>query len=176
MRVRNLHLRHLAASPDRVGALLDGLASPADPLWPADRWPALVLDRPLEVGAAGGHGPVRYTVAARTPGRHVRFRFTAPRGFDGFHEFTVEPGEDGTVLRHLLVIRAHGPALLTWPLVFGPLHDALLEDCLDRAERALTGTVRAPARWSPYVRLLRAAAVRAGRRRDNPLGARATRP
>ncbi|MFL1378619.1 MULTISPECIES: SRPBCC family protein [unclassified Nocardiopsis] len=181
MRVHNLHRRHLAASPDRVGALVDGLASPGDALWPADHWPAMRLDRPLGIGAAGGHGPVRYTVTDHTPGRHVRFRFSAPRGFDGFHEFTVEPGDGGTVLRHLLAIRAHGPALLTWPLVFRPLHDALLEDCLDRAERTLTGTVRAPARWSPYVRLLRAVAVRAaaarvGRRRRNPLGAGATRP
>ncbi|CAL9388912.1 hypothetical protein SUDANB121_01223 [Nocardiopsis dassonvillei] len=176
MRVRNLHLRHLAAPPDRAGALLDGLASPADALWPADRWPALRLDRPLGVGAAGGHGPVRYTVVAHTPGRHVRFRFSAPRGFDGFHEFTVEPGEGGgTVLRHLLAIRAHGPALLTWPLVFRPLHDALLEDALDRAERILTGTVRDPARWSPYVRLLRAAAVRVGERHPGPLGTETSR-
>ncbi len=180
MRVRNLHLRRLPVPPDRAGALIDGLASPADALWPADRWPAMRLDRPLAVGASGGHGPVRYTVAAYTPGRGVRFRFRAPRGFDGFHEFTAGPAHGGgAVLRHRLVIRAHGPALLTWPLVFRPLHDALLEDCLDRAEHALTGTVRAPARWSPYVRLLRAAAARGpgrGRRRDESLGTGPVRP
>lgn len=175
MRVRNLHQRHIATTPEQVGALIDGLASPDDAFWPA-AWPPLRLDRPLGVDAAGGHGPVRYTVTAYTPGRRVRFRFTAPRGFDGFHEFTVEPADGGTVLRHLLVIRAHGPALLTWPLVFGPLHDALLEDGLDRAERTLTGTVRTPARWSPYVRLLRAAVARAGLGRRNPLGAEAARP
>ncbi len=114
------------------------------------------LDGPLAVGASGGHGPVRYTVEEYVPGRLVRFRFQAPRGFDGFHEFTVRPRPGGgSVLVHLLAMRARGPAPLSWPLVFRPLHDALLEDALDRAERELTGTVRAPARWSVYTRLLR---------------------
>ncbi|MGW2011839.1 hypothetical protein [Streptomyces nigrescens] len=36
-----------------------------------------------------------------------------------------------------------------------PRHDAALEDSLDRAERACTGTVARPARWSRYVRTLR---------------------
>ncbi|WP_372448549.1 hypothetical protein [Streptomyces durocortorensis] len=48
-----------------------------------------------------------------------------------------------------------GPARLTWPLVWRPLHDALLEDSLDRAERACTGAVENPARRGSYVRLLR---------------------
>jgi hypothetical protein len=91
----------------------------------------------------------------------VRLRFLAPRGFDGFHEFTVRPDPSGgTVLAHLLSMRAHGPAGASWPLVFRPLHDALLEDALDRAERALTGGVRAPARWSRRVRLLRSLLAR----------------
>jgi len=37
-------------------------------------------------------------------------------------------------------MEARGPALVSWPLVFEPLHDALLEDLLDRAT-ALTGTI-----------------------------------
>jgi hypothetical protein len=100
---------------------------------------------------------VRYGVVAHVPGRWARFRFTAPRGFDGFHEFTVHRRDSETTeLHNLLSMRAHGPALLSWPLLWRPLHDACLEDCLDRAEEALTGTVRSPARWSPYVRVLRA--------------------
>jgi hypothetical protein len=41
-----------------------------------------------------------------------------------------------------------GLALMTWPLVFRPLHDALLEDALDKAERDITGMVANPNRWS----------------------------
>lgn len=157
MAVRNLHVRHL---PGRVGDLIDSLASDADLLWPHHAWPAMRLDRPLAVGASGGHGPIRYDVVAYVPGQWIRFRFTGPRGFDGFHEFTVHDGLDGAELHHLLSMNTYGPARLTWPVVFRPLHNALVEDSLDRAERQLTGTVRTPARWSRYVRLLRAIAAR----------------
>ncbi|MFE3457022.1 SRPBCC family protein [Nocardiopsis aegyptia] len=164
MPVYNTHERHLNASPGEVGALLDTLASDDDRLWPHGSWPALFLDGPLAVGAAGGHGPVRYTVEEYVPGHRLRLRFGAPRGFDGFHEFTVRPDpRGGTVLAHLLAMRAHGPALASWPLVFGPLHDALLEDLLDRAEIAVAGSVRTPARWSLWVRLLRALLGRGAR-------------
>ncbi|WP_171171926.1 SRPBCC family protein [Streptomyces sp. I05A-00742] len=163
MDVVNVHERLLNAGPEDVGALLDSLAGDDDRLWPESHWPPMVLDRPLAVGATGGHGPVRYTVSAYVPGVWVRFTFRAPRGFHGFHEFTVLP-VDGrrTVLRHTLAMHARGPARLTWPLAWGPFHDACLEDALDRAERACTGTVARPARWSPYVRLLWRLAAKRG--------------
>lgn len=110
------------------------------------------LDRPLGVGAKGGHGPVRYTVVGYAPGRWVRFRFTGPRGFHGFHEYVVEESEDGgVVLNHLLAMRVRELARLTWPLFWRWLHDALIEDSLDRAE----GVRRS--RWGVYVRLVRRA-------------------
>lgn len=114
------------------------------------------LDRPLQVGAVGGHGPIRYQVETYEPGRRVRFRLCAPRGFDGFHGFEVVPtGGRGTTLRHVLEMNARGPALLTWPLVFRSLHDALVEDCLDNAACAL-GEVPRSRLWSLWVRMLRA--------------------
>jgi len=156
MAVLNIHERELLATADEVGALLDSLASEDDLLWPVPTWPPMRLDRGLAMGSAGGHGPVRYTVAAYVPGRWVRFAFTGPRGFHGFHEYSVHPADGGgTTLRHTLAMKARGPARLSWPLAFRRLHDACLEDSLDRAEQAITGTVRRPARWSPYVRLLR---------------------
>ncbi|RKT83789.1 hypothetical protein SAMN05421805_12075 [Saccharopolyspora antimicrobica] len=163
MAVRNVHVRHLPVDEDTAGALIDSLAGPHDRLWPSREWPPMEFDRPLGVGAAGGHGPVRYRIAGYAPGRWIRFRFTAPRGFDGFHEFAVQREDGRTSLHHLLSIHARGPARITWPLLWRPLHDALLEDSLDRAEEATTGAVRAPARWSWWVRLLRALVAR-GRR------------
>ncbi|WP_329386651.1 SRPBCC family protein [Streptomyces sp. NBC_01351] len=158
MAVFNVHERLLAAKASEVGALIDTLAAgPADRLWPGTAWPEMRLDRGLTVGAAGGHGPVGYTITAYVPGTWIRFTFTRPRGFHGFHEFAVLPVDEGrTVLRHTLAMRATGPALLTWPLAYRPLHDALLEDSLDRAELACTGTLAHRARWTPYVRLLHA--------------------
>ncbi|MFB6440310.1 SRPBCC family protein [Streptomyces sp. NPDC056411] len=156
MGVHHVHERVLPVPGAEAGRLIDGLSGAGDRLWPHPDWPPMRLDGPLAPGAAGGHGPVRYTVAAYVPGRWVRFAFRGPRGFDGFHEYTVHPlGADRTLLRHTLAMRPRGPARLTWPLVYRHLHDAVLEDSLDRAERACTGTVTRPARWSRYVRLLR---------------------
>ena len=166
MSAYNLHTRRLNATQEEVGALIDSLAGDHDRLWPNNDWPEMRFDRPLGVGAVGGHGPVRYAVEAYEPGCWVRIRFVAPRGFDGFHEFAVHPRGPGvTDLHHLLAMRLHFPAWLTYPLLWRPLHDALIEDTLDRAERTLTGRVRSPARWSPYVRLLRAILAWTARRR-----------
>ncbi|MGW0183082.1 SRPBCC family protein [Nocardia sp. NPDC003345] len=164
MAVVNIHLRHLPGPVGPVGALVDGLAGQSDTLWPAHLWPAMRFDRPLGAGAVGGHGPVRYTVDHYVPGHWVRFRFTGPRGFDGFHEFTVRPTSDGADLVHLLAMNTRGPARLTWPLAYRWLHDALSRDCLDRAEYALTGSVARPARWTRRVRLLRWIIGRGARR------------
>jgi hypothetical protein len=57
--IRNVHERDLAAAPSEAGALIDGLAGEHDRLWPSERWPAMRLDRPLAVGASGGHGRIR---------------------------------------------------------------------------------------------------------------------
>ncbi|MGI5347518.1 SRPBCC family protein [Streptomyces sp. CA-250714] len=164
MDVYNVHERLLPAPPSRVATLLDSLAGDDDQLWPRG-WPPMAFDRPLGEGAAGGHGPVRYTVAAYVPGTWVRFAFTGPRGFDGFHEYAVLTADgDRTLLRHTLAMRARGPARLSWPLFWRPLHDACLEDGLDRAERNCGGEPSRPARHSGYVRGLLRLAARAGRR------------
>jgi hypothetical protein len=156
--VLNIHERALPASEETVGALIDSLGRENDRLWPPG-WPPVHFERPLAVGVAGGHGPVRYVVSHYVPGRWVRFSFTGPRGFHGFHEFTVERlGDNRAVLRNTLVLHARGVRWLAWPLFFRPLHDALFGHALDRAEQAVTGHVARPVEWSRYVRMLRAAA------------------
>ncbi|MGB2957706.1 MAG: SRPBCC family protein [Bacteroidota bacterium] len=154
MKVDNVHERRLGASPAEVGALIDSLASHRDLLWPRDMWPRMEFDRPLAVGATGGHKPIRYSIETYQPGQSIRFRFLGPKGFDGFHGYEILPAGDGAILRHTLEMQTYGLALVTWPLMFGPMHDALLEDSLARAEASvgLTPTVR---RWSPWVKLLR---------------------
>lgn len=155
MKVLNIHERQLPVPVARAGMLVDSLSSLNDSLWPRRIWPAMTFDRPLGVGAVGGHGPIRYVVESYAPGRSIRFRFTAPKGFDGCHGFElVAAGTRTCILRHTLEVTACGPAQLSWPLVFRPLHDALIEDALALAEASLgqTPTVR---RWSMWVRLLR---------------------
>jgi hypothetical protein len=157
MLVRNVHEREFPLPLATVGALIDTLASREDRLWPTGKWPPMRFDRPLAVGAMGGHGPVRYSVEEYRPGRSIRFRFTAPRGFNGTHRFEVGEREGKTVLRHVIEMRAAGPALLSWPLAIRPLHNAAIEDCFDRATVSLGIQLERPARWSIYVCVLRAA-------------------
>lgn len=157
MQVRNVHEREFDLPLARVGSLIDSLASSDDGLWPKDKWPPMRFDRALGVGAVGGHGPIRYSIEEYRPGRLVLFRFLAPRGFEGTHRYEAAEQKGLTVLRHVLEMHATGPAILSWPFLFRPLHDALIEDSLDRATVSLGNTPRNPASWSISVRVLRAA-------------------
>jgi hypothetical protein len=156
MRIHNVHERTIEAPAEVVGALLDDVGGDHDRLWPSPAWLPMRLDRPVQVGAAGGHGPIRYRVVAHDPGRGVRFAFDPQVGIDGYHELTVEAAGPGRcVMRHVLHGRLRGRMRVLMPLVVRWLHDAVLEDLLDNAERAVgTGPDR-PARWSPWVRLWR---------------------
>ncbi len=154
MRVNNVHERLLQASPAVVGALIDTLASSDDRLWPVHAWPPIRFDRPLCVGAIGGHGPIRYRIVSYVPGQSIRFNFLEPEGFAGFHELIATPRGSRTLLRHSLQMRTLGWARLSWPLIYRPLHDALIEDALARAQSSLQ--IRPDIRsWTVTVRMLR---------------------
>ncbi|MFD1372329.1 SRPBCC family protein [Actinoplanes sichuanensis] len=148
--------RRVIAAPVAVlGEMLDRLAGPNDTLWPHDE--PLWLDRPLDTGANGGHGTWRYTVTAYQPGLRVRFEFPADSPLAGYHELWVRAiTHDRAEMVHILVAQSRGAMLLLWPLAERRLHQALVADLLDNAERAATGTVRRPARRSLWVQLLHA--------------------
>lgn len=157
MDVSIVHKRDISAPPAEVGALLDGLGRHDDRLWPADRWPAdmrIGFDRPLGIGAEGGHGPTHYSVEAYEPGRRVTFRFLAESGLAGTHRFDIESDESiGSRLTHTLEAQIAGSQRLLWPVV-RRFHDAYIEDIFDRAERAATGEVTRPARQPRWMRVL----------------------
>lgn len=156
MKVVNVHRRPLAVPPEKVGALIDQLASPQDALWPSHSWPRMRLDGPLAAGAHGGHGPIRYRVEHVEPGQSVRFRFTGPAGFDGWHALRLlHAGASACVIEHRIEMRLRGRALLSWPLLYRPLHDALIEDAFTQAEASLGLPVQVKP-WPASVRLLRA--------------------
>jgi hypothetical protein len=156
--MRNVHERQIAASAERVGTVLETLAGEDDQIWPGATWAPMVLDRGLEPGSRGGHDRIRYTVTAHEVGRRVEFTFDPGVGIDGTHTFSVVDAGDGTsVLRHVLEGRARGAMVLLWPLAVRWAHDAVVEDAFDLAEAALGVGPSTPARWSPWVRLLRTA-------------------
>lgn len=155
-RIHNVHERVVAAPPDALAPLLDALGGTEDVLWPAPAWEPMILDGPPVAGADGGHGPIRYRVVEAERGRRIRFEFHSTPGIEGYHEISVEDAAGGaTLIRHVLDCRAHGRMRLVGPVLLEPLHDAVLEDLLDNAERGTTGAVSRPARWSRWVRLLR---------------------
>lgn len=154
--VRNVHRRALGIAPKQGEALLRSLASHEDRLWPGDKWWPQRFEGGLSAGAKGGHGPVKYKVESVAP-RQVVYRFPTRGWFRGTHQFDLvaHPTGDGCELVHTLDGRLHGRGLLLWPLLVRPLHDALLEDVMDRAETATGRSPAVPAKHSAYVRFLR---------------------
>lgn len=142
----NVH-RRTVDDPAAAGELLQRVHEPESGVWPADAWPPLRLDRGLEPGSSGGHGPIRYAVDERTPTR-VRFAFAPDSGLVGWHEFRIE--ED--VLVHELHLDHPSRSLR---LLILPLHDALIEDLFDNMVALGREESPPPRRWSPRVRLLR---------------------
>ncbi|MFC5001253.1 SRPBCC family protein [Dactylosporangium cerinum] len=155
--MQNVQRRTIDAPLALMGPLLDRVAADDDPLWPVRTWPPIQFDGPLAPGATGGHGMIRYSVVEHVPGRLLRCRFDPTLGLVGEHELRLEPDGTGTAVVHVIRGRLTGGMRILWPVAIRWLHEALLQDLLDNAERAGTGTVRTPARWSPWVRLLRRA-------------------
>lgn len=138
--IRNVHTRDLGVP---AGPFVERIQE----LWPR-AWGVQEFDRPLGVGADGGHGPIRYRCTSFTPGESITFAF---RGTDGTHTLSAS----GTVLRHELIGDFAAGSRLRWAFVIRWLHDACLEDFLDGCERAAGREPAVPARWSLWVRLLR---------------------
>jgi hypothetical protein len=149
----NVHERVIAAPIARVGELLDTLSSEDDRFWPHENWSRVTFDRPLGVGASGGHGTSRYAISSYTPGRHIRFAFMAPR--DGYHEFSLQEIDSTTcLLRHTTRVKLTATTILTWYFAIRPMHDALIEDLLDKVE-GYVSVVKNPRVWSERVKTLR---------------------
>jgi hypothetical protein len=165
MNILNVHERTLLTSAEDAWRLIANLGSKHDLLWPV-HWPKMRFDRPLGLGAHGGHGPIGYYVEQYARGELIRCRFTRPSGFEGYHEFQIEPRLGSVIFRHTLRVRTRGLATAYWLLVLRPLHDALVEDAMDRASSySSCHTFTSP--WPLRVRFLKwLMSVLSGRRRS----------
>ncbi len=158
MKIYNVHERSFKVTPKEVGAILDSLSGENDMLWPKDRWPPMRFDSPLGEGATGGHGPIHYHVSEYVPGKRIAFEFEEKglsKEFDGRHYFEIVPHRNFVLLCHVIDIWCDFRTWLRWQILIGPLHDALLEDALDKAEQKLTGDLKKRSKWSIWVRFLR---------------------
>jgi hypothetical protein len=118
----------------------------------------MVLEAPLAVWVRGRHGPIRYQVTRYVPGRSVEFTFDEGVGLRGTHRFEVVPRDQQSCLvRHVVEGRTAGRMRLVWPLAMRWLHDAVVEDLLDRVAIDAGHPPTRPAQWSWWVRRIRRA-------------------
>ncbi len=155
MKVINIHRRIINQPKDKVAELLGTLATENDGIWPYEQWPAMRFRDGLVEGARGGHGPIQYSIEKYIPHKLIQFRFIKPAGFNGIHKFEIMEGEKGkTELRHTIDMDVSGADLFLWSLAIRPLHNALLEDALDKAENRFL-TERRKTEWPVWVKILR---------------------
>ncbi|MGH2969244.1 MAG: DUF3995 domain-containing protein [Solirubrobacteraceae bacterium] len=155
-KISNVHVREIMAPAAVVGELLDTLGSADDRVWATDIWVAepVVFDRPLRVGADGGHGSIRYSVIEYEPGRRIVFEFSPDGGLSGTHGFELEAlARDQCRLTHFLEaetsrwMRPIVPILIGW-------HDAMVETAFDRAELGATGSLEQRTRIPRWLRIV----------------------
>ena len=155
MKVINIHKRIINSPKANVAELLKTLATENDMVIATDKWPRVKLDNGLNVNSKGGHGPIKYTVEEYKPGELVQFKFTKPRGFNGFHKFEIKEVEAGkTELKHTIDMNISGQALVLWPFAIRWLHDAFMEDAFDKVENHLMNSAKR-SEWSLWVGFLR---------------------
>lgn len=155
MRVINIHKRIICQPKEKVALIFDSLSTKNDQLWPKEKWPPMVFRKGLKDGAIGGHKPIRYSINKYIPGSFIEFKFLKPDGFHGFHRFEItEIENDKTEIKHTIDMTVSGKGIFTWYIAFKWLHDALLEDCMDKAENNFL-TEKKKTEWNLWVLFLR---------------------
>ncbi|PPK94124.1 uncharacterized protein DUF3995 [Kineococcus xinjiangensis] len=164
MRIDVLNSRVVDAPPERLAPLLDGLGAPGDRLWPVRQWPKAImsLQRPLRPGSRGSHGGLTYSVTGYEPGRRLDFASEPGNGLHGTFSVAVDgpPGGPSTVSVPMAVEVA--PRLRPIAPLVRVVHHAVVEDLLDNAERAATGSVARPRRAPAWLRALTGAELLLG--------------
>ena len=155
MKVTNIHRRIINQPKYQISKILDSLSSKDDKLWPMEQWPPMIFKKGLVKGAIGGHGPIKYSILNYVPGNNIEFKFMKPDGFNGIHKFEIaEITPNQTELKHTIEMSLSGKGIVTWYLAIKWLHDALLEDCLDKVENQFLQNPKSTT-WNIWVDILR---------------------
>ncbi|NQZ38083.1 MAG: hypothetical protein HRT58_20655 [Crocinitomicaceae bacterium] len=155
MRVLNIHKRTLNQPKSKVTELLRTLSTENDRIWPKEKWPEMKFKNGIQVGAKGGHGPIRYSVEKYNPNEIIQFRFSKPNGFSGIHKFEViELDKEKTEIKHTIEMNTTGKGTLIWTFAIRSLHNALIEDGFDKLENNFSEN-RKSTEWSLWVKFLR---------------------
>lgn len=158
MKVLNIHTRLFDQPRSEIVALVKTLATENDALWPKEQWPAMRFKNGIQVGAKGGHGPIRYTVETYDPNKIIQFRFSKPMGFHGIHKFEVQGiAKQKTEVKHTIAMKTKGKGTFLWFFGIRALHNALIEDAFDKMESHFTQEKKTTP-WNFWVRFLRSRA------------------
>ncbi|MBN8642818.1 MAG: hypothetical protein J0L86_13485 [Flavobacteriales bacterium] len=154
MKILNIHKRVINQPKTEIVKLFETLASDNDLMLATHKWSPMKLDKGLQIGSKGGHGPIKYHVIDYKPDDFIVFKFDL-KGFDGIHKFTIsEISQNRTELSHTVDMITSGAATLKWVFAIRWLHDAYIEDALDKVENH-SSTTKKRTEWSLWVRLLR---------------------
>lgn len=155
MKVLNIHKRTLNQPKRKVTELLKTLSTENDKIWPKEKWPEMKFKDGIQVGAKGGHGPIRYTVEKYNPNEIIQFRFSRPTGFNGIHKFEIkELDKEKTEIKHTINMNTAGKGTLIWAFAIRSLHNALIEDGFDKLENNFSNN-RKSTEWNMWVRFIR---------------------
>lgn len=155
MKITNIHKRIINQPKESISIILDSLSSNNDRLWPKEKWPPMIFRKGLKEGAIGGHRPIKYSIKKYIPGSLIEFNFMKPDGFKGIHKFEItEIEKDKIELKHTINMNVSAKGIFTWYFTIKWLHDALLEDCLDKVENNFL-TEKIKTDWNFWVRFLR---------------------
>lgn len=157
MKIINIHQRIIRQPLEEIGQLLSTLSTKEDKIMPIKNWPRMRLDNHLNIGSKGGHGPIRYEVVDYQENKNVKFKFKEPKGFDGFHEFSIQSVDNHhTKISHTINMKTSLFGTIQWYLAIKWLHDALLEDGMDGIENYfLPMSQHKKTKWNPWVIILR---------------------
>jgi hypothetical protein len=154
LKIINFHKREIARPKSEIAKLFKTLATENDMMLATDKWSQMKLDKGLEVGSKGGHGPIKYLVTDYQQDKSITFQFDLT-GFDGFHKFELKELETHkTELSHIIDMTTTGSATLKWTFAIRWLHDAYIEDAFDKVENHFSVDKKS-SKWSWWVRTLR---------------------
>lgn len=155
MKVINIHQRIINQPKENVAILFETLSKKDDKIWPFEKWPSMKFKDGLKIGSKGGHGPVRYTIVEFVKGAFIKFQFSKPDGFNGFHQLEIrELEKNKTEIKHTIDMKTTGIGIITWMLAIRSLHNALLEDAFDKVENHFSKENKETA-WNIWVKILR---------------------
>ncbi len=154
MKVSNIHKRLINQPKSVIVRVFNTLATDNDMMLATDKWPPMKLNKGLQVGSKGGHGPIRYFVTEFNPEKSIAFQFDM-KGFNGSHRFDITPVDTNrTELSHIVDLTTTGSASYYWAFAIRWLHDAYIEDAFDKVENHFTENKKS-SEWSIWVKLLR---------------------